>query len=111
MFKFLGDRFGRQSHTERVHDAHYCVEARIAIGADTAAPGGGPNAPYQEAKNGLTCDGGYAGCTDGGSYGSGPIARVGSLELCESCAVKELGLGNLSAREKTEIIHLYPLRR
>jgi len=45
-------------------------------------------------------------CPSGGSYGSTAMYEISGRKMCRSCAVKELGIGNLPGSEQNK--HLQP---
>ncbi|MCF8533227.1 MAG: hypothetical protein K9G48_09520 [Reyranella sp.] len=71
------------------------IDTSAAQSTDPAVSGGGHVVPV--AAGDLKCVGGS--CTRGGSWGATGMYHIGGKNLCRSCAVKELGMGNSPADE------------
>jgi hypothetical protein len=71
------------------------------------APSPPPGSPQLQPV-GLKCDG-WLGCQSGGNYGYGAMYRVGNQNLCESCAVKKLGIETLPSTEKADILRPFTM--
>lgn len=50
------------------------------------------------------CDGFSAGCQNGGSFGSSGSVRIGRKLLCWDCAIKYLGIQNLTPVQQLDLI-------
>jgi hypothetical protein len=66
-----------------------------------------PTPPTRIAAGGPRCDGHEEGCHEGGSFGTNGLYSVDNKNLCESCAVKTLRIGNLGAIQRTKILGRY----
>lgn len=62
------------------------------------------------AKGDLRCEGYPAGCSSGGTYGSTAMYRLFELNLCRSCAVKSMDLGDESGPQQSYILRRYLLQ-
>jgi hypothetical protein len=63
-----------------------------------------PADTFQVAAAGdLKCTGGY--CRSGGTYGTTAMYSVLGEPVCRDCAVKLLGLENLSGREQQKVLN------
>lgn len=69
-----------------------------------------PDSVELAAAGDLKCQGFAGGCANGGSSGSTGMFMITGRILCWSCATKMLGLGNLKAGERLEILQPFALR-
>ena len=77
---------------------------RSAFGAPEEAPLRRDGDSY-EIAGGPPCQG--PSCQSGGNWGTSGMYTVTDKDLCVDCAVKKLGIGDLPADEKTEILSRY----
>jgi hypothetical protein len=50
------------------------------------------------------CDGFSGGCQNGGSFGSSGMIRIGGKKLCWDCAIKYLGIQDLSGADQIKTL-------
>lgn len=61
---------------------------------------------------GTRCDGFAAGCQNGGSFGSSGFLLIDGKRLCWDCAIKYLGIQNLSRKDQLTVLRNFdPLLR
>lgn len=53
----------------------------------------------------LMCDGFSAGCQNGGSFGSSGMFNIKGKRLCWDCAIKYLGIQDMTTDEQMKTIH------
>ena len=82
------------------------IEAVVAGSTAQVTPDGGNIIPA--AAGDLKCVGGA--CKSGGSWGTTGMYQIEGKNLCRSCAIKQLGIGNDPAQELMKSLERYLLR-